>query len=123
MVEGTDSRLLHIPDDHCSKGLSASAIPFKRTPPSWLKVTPDQVNEHVCKLAKKGLTPSQIGILLRDSHGIGRVKSVTGTKILRILKANGVLLNCTPIHTLIEAWRRKSLRTFTTSSRKPSMFA
>lgn len=31
-----------------------------------------QVVEHVCKLAKKGLTPSQIGVILRDSHGIAQ---------------------------------------------------
>jgi len=54
-----------------------------------LKVSADQVNEHVSKLAKKGLTPSQIGVILRDSHGIGQVRNVTGSKILRILKANG----------------------------------
>jgi small subunit ribosomal protein S13e len=28
--------------------------------------------------------------LLRDRHGIGRVQSVTGNKVLRVLKANGV---------------------------------
>eukprot|EP01126_Amoeba_proteus_P065569 TRINITY_DN9352_c0_g1_i3.p1 TRINITY_DN9352_c0_g1~~TRINITY_DN9352_c0_g1_i3.p1 ORF type:complete len:152 (+),score=30.24 TRINITY_DN9352_c0_g1_i3:101-556(+) len=72
------------------KGISGSAIPYKRTPPSWLKVTPDDVNKHVCSLAKKGLTPSQIGVILRDSHGIGRVKNVTGNTILRILKVNGL---------------------------------
>src|SRR5687767_1168596 len=72
------------------KGISGSSIPFKRTPPSWLKVSPEQVNEHVCKLARKGLTPSAIGTMLRDSHGIGRVRNVTGNKILRILKANGL---------------------------------
>jgi hypothetical protein len=32
-----------------------------------------QVTEHICKLAKKGMTPSQIGVLLRDSHGIPQV--------------------------------------------------
>ena len=26
----------------------------------WLKQTPAQVEEHICKLAKKGLTPSQV---------------------------------------------------------------
>jgi small subunit ribosomal protein S13e len=72
------------------KGLSASALPYKRTPPSWLKSTPAETNEHVCKLAKKGLTPSQIGVILRDSYGIGQVRNVTGNKILRILKANGL---------------------------------
>ena len=90
------------------KGISASAIPYSRTPPSWLKTTPDQVVEQICKLAKKGATPSQIGVILRDSHGIAQVRVVTGmwslcyrkevgrlltvcagNKILRILKSNG----------------------------------
>lgn len=48
-----------------------------------------QVEENICKFAKKGLSPSQIGVILRDSHGIAQVKSVTGSKILRILKAHG----------------------------------
>ena len=43
----------------------------------------------MCRLAKKGLTPSQIGVMLRDQKGIGQVKAVTGSKILRILKKNG----------------------------------
>ncbi|CAK4085484.1 unnamed protein product [Aphanomyces euteiches] len=72
------------------KGMSKSARPYKRTPPSWLKVTAEDVEDHVCKFAKKGLTPSQIGVILRDSHGIAQVKSVTGSKVLRILKKNGL---------------------------------
>ena len=36
------------------------------------------------------MTPSQVGVALRDSHGIGQVKNVTGSKVLRILKANGL---------------------------------
>lgn len=36
------------------------------------------------------MSPSQIGTNLRDQQGIGKVKSVTGQKILRILKSNGV---------------------------------
>jgi small subunit ribosomal protein S13e len=43
----------------------------------------------ITKAAKKGQMPSQIGVLLRDQHGIPLVKSVTGSKILRILKAHG----------------------------------
>ncbi|GAB7364396.1 hypothetical protein MBLNU230_g4939t1 [Neophaeotheca triangularis] len=72
------------------KGISDSAIPYSRTPPSWLKTTPDQVVEQICKFAKKGASPSQIGVLLRDSHGIAQVKVVTGNKILRILKSHGL---------------------------------
>ena len=73
----------------CRKGISKSALPYRRTPPSWFKQNPSEVIEHVCKLAKKGLTPSQIGVNLRDSHGIAQVCHVTGSKILRILKKKG----------------------------------
>ena len=72
------------------KGIATSAIPYKRTPPSWLKMKPDDVSDHICKLAKKGLTPSQIGVTLRDSFGVPQVKTVTGNHILRILKTNGL---------------------------------
>ena len=72
------------------KGISRSAMPYKRTPPQWLKTPAAEVEEHVCKLAKKGLTPSQIGVILRDSSGIADVSAVTGTKVLRLLKKNGL---------------------------------
>lgn len=60
------------------KGISGSAIPYSRQPPAWLKTTPDAVVDQICKLARKGTTPSQIGVILRDSHGIAQVKIVTG---------------------------------------------
>ena len=76
------------------KGISKSALPYKRNPPTWLKIKKQEVFDHVCKLARKGMTPSQIGVILRDSHGIAQVKNVTGTKILRILRANGSSRRC-----------------------------
>ena len=72
------------------KGISGSAIPYKRTAPSWLNAQPADVEEQICKLARKGLTPSQIGIILRDSHGVAQVKTVTGQKVVRLLKKNGL---------------------------------
>jgi small subunit ribosomal protein S13e len=62
---------------------AGSALPYKRSAPRWLKTSPEEVKEHIFKLARKGLTPSQIGVVLRDSHGVAQVKSVTGNKILR----------------------------------------
>ena len=70
---------------------ASSALPYRRTPPSWLKTSPEDVVDQIAKLARKGLTPSQIGVTLRDSHGIPQVRFVTGNKILRILKSNGIL--------------------------------
>ncbi|KAI3658252.1 hypothetical protein MP638_006107 [Amoeboaphelidium occidentale] len=72
------------------KGIASSALPYRRTPASWLKITPDEVCDLICKHAKKGMTPSQIGVLLRDTHAVAQVKNVTGNKILRILKSNGL---------------------------------
>ncbi|WFC97663.1 ribosomal 40S subunit protein S13 [Malassezia yamatoensis] len=72
------------------KGISKSALPYRRTPPSWLKTTPEEVVQQIVKLARKGVTPSQIGATLRDSHGIAQVRFVTGNKILRILKSEGL---------------------------------
>jgi len=60
------------------KGLSSSALPYKRTPPSWCKTTPTDVVEHITKLARKGMTPSSIGVLLRDQHGVPQVGGPAG---------------------------------------------
>eukprot|EP00771_Trimastix_marina_P001709 gnl/Trimastix_PCT/28.p2 GENE.gnl/Trimastix_PCT/28~~gnl/Trimastix_PCT/28.p2 ORF type:complete len:153 (+),score=47.69 gnl/Trimastix_PCT/28:80-538(+) len=76
---------------HCpGKGIARSALPYRTSVPSWMKMSPGQVSELVCKLAKKGLLPSQIGVMLRDSYGIAQVKNVTGSKILRVLRVNGL---------------------------------
>lgn len=55
-----------------------------------MKTTPEDVCQQIFKLARKGLTPSQIGVQLRDSQGIAQVRFVTGNKILRILKSEGL---------------------------------
>merc|ERR1712036_198214 len=72
------------------KGISGSALPYRRNVPTWLKLSSGDVKEQIFKLAKKGLTPSQIGVILRDSHGVAQVRFVTGNKILRILKSKGL---------------------------------
>uniref|UniRef100_A0A2K5ZM50 Small ribosomal subunit protein uS15 n=1 Tax=Mandrillus leucophaeus TaxID=9568 RepID=A0A2K5ZM50_MANLE len=68
------------------KGLSQSALPYHHSIPTWLKLTSDDIY----KLARKNLTPSQIGVILRDSHGAAQVRFVTGNNILRILKSKGL---------------------------------
>ncbi|KAF8878720.1 ribosomal protein S15-domain-containing protein [Infundibulicybe gibba] len=60
------------------KGISSSALPYRRAPPTWLKTTPDDVVDQIIKLARKGLTPPK------------SVRFVTGNKILRILKSQGL---------------------------------
>jgi hypothetical protein len=38
------------------KGISSSAIPWRRAPPTWLKMKTEDVVDHIAKLAKKGPT-------------------------------------------------------------------
>ena len=72
------------------KGISRRCLPYRKAPPSWVHVSAQDLTDQMVKLAKRGSTPSQIGVLLRDQYGIPQVKGVTGSKILRILKVNGV---------------------------------
>ena len=66
-------------------------MPYKRTPPSWLNgMTNEKIEDLIAGLANKGLKPSQIGVILRDSHGIPKVKNLTGSTILRLLKKQGL---------------------------------
>ena len=73
-----------------NKGISRSVIPYQRKSPKWSNKNFEQIKTLICNLAKKGLVPSQIGIYLRDSEGIPLTKNITGKKILRILKMNGL---------------------------------
>ncbi len=73
------------------KGKSGSTKPVKKTKPVWIPYSEKEVELLVIKYAKEGLPPSQIGIKLRDSHGIPDVKTITGKKITKILEEKGLL--------------------------------
>jgi small subunit ribosomal protein S13e len=76
---------------HCpGKGISRSALPYRRSAPTWNKLEAVRVKDEIVKFARKGMTASQIGVIMRDSMGVAQVKSITGSKILRILKASGL---------------------------------
>ncbi|MEM2697577.1 MAG: 30S ribosomal protein S15, partial [Nitrososphaerota archaeon] len=51
------------------RGKSGSKRPISKLPPSWLKVTPEEVEALVVKYAREGYPPSLIGVILRDRHG------------------------------------------------------
>jgi len=53
---------------------------------SWVSQNSAQVEELVEKYAKEDLSPSQIGIKLRDQHAIPLVKTITKKTLLQILQ-------------------------------------
>ena len=60
------------------KGISRRCLPYRKAPPSWTQITAKDLSEQIVKLAKRGSSPSQIGVLLRDQYGIPQVSGVTG---------------------------------------------
>lgn len=69
-------------------GKSHSRRPVEVRIPQWIRYTPKQVEELVVKYAKDGLTPSQVGIKLRDQHSIPLVRPITGKTVGDILEQN-----------------------------------
>ncbi|MCE2508166.1 MAG: 30S ribosomal protein S15 [Nitrosopumilaceae archaeon] len=67
-------------------GKSHSRRPVEVRIPQWLAHTPRQVEDLVVRYAKEGLTPSQVGLKLRDQHAIPLVRSITGKTIGEILE-------------------------------------
>ena len=73
------------------KGKSHSTRPVRIGVPKWIKYEPEEVEDLVAELAKRGYPPSMIGIILRDQYGIPLVKPITGKTITQILEERGLL--------------------------------
>ena len=69
-------------------GKSHSIRPSTPRAPSWVTQSPAEIEELVIKYTKDGLTPSQIGIKLRDQHAIPLIKSITKKSMGQILEEN-----------------------------------
>lgn len=72
------------------KGKSGSTRPARLEKPVWVELSPEEVENEVVKLARKGHSKSRIGVLLRDSHGVPLTRMVTGKTISQILEENGI---------------------------------
>merc|ERR1739845_336031 len=72
------------------KGMASSAVPYVRKAPTWLRMSKEEIVDSIVKLSKKGYRPSAIGVHIRDQYGVAQSKYVTGNKILRVLKAQGL---------------------------------
>ena len=69
-------------------GKSHSIRPATLRAPSWISQSSSEVEELVVKYAKEGLSPSQIGIKLRDQYSIPLVKPITKKSVTTILQEN-----------------------------------
>ncbi|MDI3473945.1 MAG: small subunit ribosomal protein [Candidatus Woesearchaeota archaeon] len=69
-----------------ARGKAGSKKPLEFKRPVWLRYDEKEIVMLVEKLAKTGMTPSQIGLTLRDSYGIPDVKKIVGKSITDILE-------------------------------------
>ena len=73
------------------KGKSGSKRPADRKVSSWMTYKPKEIELLIVKLAKSGLTQSQIGLHLRDLYGIPDIKAIMKKSLTEILKAKDLL--------------------------------
>ena len=71
------------------KGRSGSSPQTRDKNPVWA-LKPKDVETKVVELSSEGNTTSQIGIVLRDMHGVPSVKLATGKSISKILKEKDI---------------------------------
>jgi small subunit ribosomal protein S15 len=71
------------------KGTSRSVRPYRKEVPPWSTNDAHEIEKTILDLRKQGKTMSEIGLILRDKHGVPNVKLATGKRIGRILAGAG----------------------------------
>ena len=64
--------------------------PYRKEVPPWSVTDPKEIEKMILDLKKQGKSLSEIGLILRDKHGVPDVKLATGKRIGRILEGAGV---------------------------------
>jgi small subunit ribosomal protein S15 len=72
-------------------GKSHSTRPISYNVPSWINQR-SELSTIILQLSKDGLSPSEIGVAMRDQYGVPLIKPILGKGINKILEEN----NSTP---------------------------
>ncbi len=75
------------------KGKSGSTRPYRTESPPWVDVGSDEVEQIIINLWNQDKSSSEIGMILRDRHGIPDATLVTNKKIMRTVKDNDLAPN------------------------------
>lgn len=71
------------------RGKSGSKKPMVKKA-AWVKYKPNEIEEIIVKLAKKGYSSARIGLVLRDQYGIPSTRIMTKERISNILKKHDI---------------------------------
>lgn len=72
------------------KGTSRSVRPYRKEVPPWSTSDAKEIEKIILDLRKQGRMISEIGLILRDKHGVPDVKLATGKRIGRIIREAGL---------------------------------
>jgi small subunit ribosomal protein S15 len=70
------------------RGISRSVRPYRTEAPEWSNTDKDTVIKQIIDLRRKGMSTAEIGLVMRDTYGVPRVKLVIGKGINDILRDN-----------------------------------
>jgi small subunit ribosomal protein S15 len=73
------------------KGKSGSNPPRKEGEPEWSSYSKEEAAEIIRKLAREGVPPAKIGLILRDQYGIPLVERTLGMSMLEFLEKEALL--------------------------------
>jgi len=68
------------------KGSAGSTHPYRTSAPEWSLKDKDEIKRIISDLASKGMSTSEIGMVLRDSYGVPSTKLILNTKITKVLE-------------------------------------
>lgn len=72
-------------------GSSRSRPPMVTKAPEWSDISKEELEKTIIKLHDTGMSPSLIGLTLRDQYGVPNTKLVLGISISSFLKDNNAL--------------------------------
>lgn len=72
------------------RGIASSVRPFRNEIPEWSNSDAKEIEAKIVELRKSGMTCAQIGLVLRDKHGVPSVKLATGKRVNAIVRENNL---------------------------------
>ena len=76
------------------RGIASSVRPFRTEAPEWSNTDAKEIEAKVVELRKTGKTCAQIGLVLRDKHGVPSVKLATAKMTMNSQPGNSTASNC-----------------------------
>lgn len=75
------------------KGKSGRKLPKSKVKPDWVDVDKEEIIAAITKMAKEGVPPAKIGIILRDEYGVPDARQLLGVRLTTFLKKNNLTGN------------------------------